>query len=42
MCRVAEGERWSGNDDISVVMRSTDGGQHWSAHEVPAAWGACT
>ena len=26
LCRVAPGERWSGNDDISVVMRSTDAG----------------
>lgn len=39
MCRVAEGERWSGNDDISVVMRSTDGGAHWRAHEVPDSVG---
>lgn len=39
MCRVAEGERWSGNDDISVVMRSTDGGRSWSAHEVPGSVG---
>jgi predicted neuraminidase len=39
MCRVAPGERWSGNDDISVVMRSTDDGVSWTAHEVPGSVG---
>jgi predicted neuraminidase len=39
MCRVADGERWSGNDDISVVMRSTDQGRSWSRHEVPDSVG---
>ncbi|MBO9538598.1 exo-alpha-sialidase [Herbaspirillum sp.] len=39
MCRVAAGERWSGNDDISVVMRSTDAGRSWTAHEVPGSVG---
>ncbi len=39
MCRVAPGERWSGNDDISVVMRSTDGGTSWTPHEVPGSVG---
>lgn len=39
MCRVAPGERWSGNDDISVVMRSMDNGRSWSEHEVPGSVG---
>lgn len=39
MCRVAQGERWSGNDDISVVMRSVDNGRSWSEHEVPGSVG---
>ena len=39
MCRVAPGERWSGNDDISVVMRSVDNGCSWSEHEVPGSVG---
>lgn len=39
MCRVAPGERWSGNDDISVVMRSVDNGRSWSEHEVPRSVG---
>ncbi|RQS66497.1 glycosyl hydrolase [Burkholderia sp. Bp8963] len=39
LCRVAPGERWSGNDDVSVVMRSTDGGASWTAHDVPASVG---
>jgi predicted neuraminidase len=39
MCRVAPGERWSGNDDISVVMRSVDNGRSWSEHEVPGSVG---
>lgn len=39
MCRVAAGERWSGNDDISVVMRSTDAGCSWTSHEVPGSVG---
>jgi predicted neuraminidase len=39
MCRVAPGERWSGNDDVSVVMRSTDKGTTWTEHEVPGSIG---
>jgi predicted neuraminidase len=39
MCRVAPGERWSGNDDVSVVMRSTDNGTTWTEHEVPGSIG---
>lgn len=39
LCRVAPGERWSGNDDISVVMRSVDNGRSWSEHEVPGSVG---
>lgn len=39
LCRVAPGERWSGNDDISVVMRSTDNGVTWTEHEVPDSVG---
>jgi len=39
MCRVIDGERWSGNDDISLVMRSTDQGRSWSGHEVPGSVG---
>ncbi|WP_407972476.1 exo-alpha-sialidase [Burkholderia pyrrocinia] len=39
LCRVTPGERWSGNDDVSVVMRSTDRGASWTEHEVPASVG---
>ncbi|WP_245964779.1 sialidase family protein [Trinickia dinghuensis] len=39
LCRVAPGERWSGNDDISVVMRSLDNGATWHRHEVPGSVG---
>lgn len=39
LCRVKAGERWSGNDDISVVMRSTDNGTSWSEHDVPGSIG---
>ncbi len=39
LCRVQPGERWSGNDDVSVVMRSTDGGATWSEHAVPDSVG---
>ncbi len=39
LCRVGPGERWSGNDDISVVMRSTDNGTTWTEHEVPGSIG---
>ena len=39
MCRVAPGERWSGNDDVSVVMRSTDNGTTWTEYEVPGSVG---
>ncbi|MFD1971483.1 sialidase family protein [Trinickia caryophylli] len=39
LCRTRPGERWSGNDDISVVMRSTDQGMSWKEHEVPQSVG---
>ncbi|MDN7683134.1 MULTISPECIES: sialidase family protein [Burkholderia] len=39
LCRVKPGERWSGNDDVSVVMRSIDRGANWTEHEVPASVG---
>ena len=39
LCRVAPGERWSGNDDISAVMRSQDQGRTWRQHEVPGSVG---
>lgn len=39
LCRVQPGERWSGNDDVSVVMRSTDNGASWTEHAVPASVG---
>ncbi|CAB4047783.1 hypothetical protein LMG9964_01417 [Paraburkholderia phenoliruptrix] len=39
LCRVAPGERWSGNDDVSAVMRSTDNGATWTAHDVPGSVG---
>ena len=39
LCRVAPGERWSGNDDVSAVMRSVDGGATWRRHDVPDSVG---
>ncbi|WP_028207109.1 sialidase family protein [Paraburkholderia nodosa] len=39
LCRVQPGERWSGNNDVSVVMRSTDNGASWTEHTVPASVG---
>ncbi|WP_118183146.1 sialidase family protein [Paraburkholderia phosphatilytica] len=38
-CRVQPGERWSGNDDVSAVMRSTDDGATWTEHAVPGSVG---
>lgn len=39
LCRVKPGERWSGNDDVSAVMRSTDGGLNWQEYPVPGSVG---
>lgn len=39
VCRVAKGERWTGNDDISAIMVSDDGGKQWEYHEVPQSVG---
>lgn len=39
LCRVAEGERWTGNDDISAVMVSKDAGRSWHQHDVPKSVG---
>ncbi|PRY66210.1 putative neuraminidase [Vreelandella songnenensis] len=39
VCRVAEGERWTGNDDISAVMVSEDSGTTWHQHDVPDSVG---
>ncbi|MFQ3787789.1 sialidase family protein [Halomonas sp. A29] len=39
LCQAAPGERWTGNDDISAVMVSSDAGQSWTQHEVPESRG---
>ncbi|MGP8290438.1 sialidase family protein [Vreelandella zhanjiangensis] len=39
LCRVAEGERWTGNDDISAVMISKDAGNTWQQQDVPESVG---
>lgn len=39
LCRTEPGERWSGNNDISAVLRSTDSGASWTRHDVPNSVG---
>ena len=39
LCRTRPGEKWVGNEDISAVKRSSDGGRTWSHHEVPGSLG---
>lgn len=39
LCRVNPHEKWLGNDDISVVRLSSDGGETWSSIEVPESYG---
>ncbi len=39
LCRTTPGEKWVGNDDISQVLISSDGGATWSAHDVPGSLG---
>lgn len=39
LCRVEEGERWTGNDDISAILVSTDEGTTWRRHDVPGSRG---
>jgi predicted neuraminidase len=38
-CRTRPGERWSGDNDDSAVMISSDHGKTWSEHAVPASTG---
>ena len=38
-CRTTPGVRWSGDNDDSAVMVSSDGGRHWAAHAVPGSTG---
>ena len=40
LCRVAPGERWSGDNDISAVMHSPDAGRSWTRYDVPDSVGA--
>ncbi|KAH6880524.1 glycosyl hydrolase [Thelonectria olida] len=39
-CRSAPGQRWVGNDDISVVFVSQDDGETWTEKPVPESVGA--
>ncbi len=39
LCRTTPGEKWVGNNDISQVLISSDGGATWSTHEVPGSLG---
>lgn len=39
-CRVAPGERWSGDNDISAVLHSHDAGRTWTRYDVPDSVGA--
>lgn len=39
-CRTTPGHRWIGNDDISAVFYSRDGGEAWDTKEVPGGIGA--
>jgi predicted neuraminidase len=38
-CRTRPGERWSGDNDDSAVMISSDQGRSWSEHAVPGSTG---
>ena len=38
-CRTQPGEKWVGNDDISAVKISADGGHSWRDVEVPQSLG---
>jgi predicted neuraminidase len=39
-CRTPPGYRWIGNDDISVVKYTKDGGSTWHEREIPNSTGA--
>jgi predicted neuraminidase len=39
-CRTQPGQRWSGDDDDSAVMISSDRGRSWSEHAVPGSTGS--
>lgn len=39
LCRTTPGEKWVGNNDISQVLISSDGGATWSTHDVPGSLG---
>jgi predicted neuraminidase len=38
-CRTRPGEKWVGDDDISAVRISSDGGQTWTEYVVPSSVG---
>ncbi|ODN71024.1 sialidase family protein [Methylobrevis pamukkalensis] len=38
-CRTVPGVKWSGDNDDSAVLRSTDGGATWATIDVPASTG---
>jgi predicted neuraminidase len=38
-CRAVPGEKWDGSNDISAVLRSSDGGRSWQEIVVPASLG---
>lgn len=38
-CRAAPGAKWDGSNDVSAVLRSSDGGRTWSESVVPDSLG---
>lgn len=39
LCRTRPGEKWVGDNDLSAVKRSTDGGRSWTTTDVPDSLG---